>query len=51
MEEWEEERGSLVASKQEAERLSRSAENEVARVLTEVAAFSFPCCYSNSIQE
>lgn len=33
---WEEERDNLVASKQEAERLSRSAENESARGLAEV---------------
>lgn len=36
MGEWEEERGNLVAAKQDAERLSRSAKKELERALAEV---------------
>lgn len=36
MQEWEEKRGCLVTSKQEAERAARTAEEEVARLLVKV---------------
>lgn len=42
MGEWEEERGGLVASKQEAERRSASAEKDLARILAEVRTYILP---------